>query len=76
MNLKKHKNKIQKLTKMVTSEQNIQINDNIAIVDVKMYLTGSFADSDISGQFRYLRIWQHKNDEWKIIAGSVSKIQG
>lgn len=74
MDLSAHKSKIQKIINLQPSNQNITLHDNIAVVTVKMDLKGNFADIDISGQYQYLRVWQNKNGNWKIIAGSVTKI--
>lgn len=75
MDLQAHKVKLQIITELVPSEQNIKINNDTAIVTVKMQITGTFGDVDISGLYRYLRIWKQINNSWQIIAGSVIKTQ-
>lgn len=75
MDLETHKNKLQKISKLTPSEQQIIIHDNSIVVSVVMEIVGSFAQTDISGNYRYLRIWNKINNNWKIVAGSVTKIQ-
>lgn len=75
MDLQAHKAKLQVITEIVPSEQNIIINNNTATVNVKMQIVGTFGNVDISGIYRYLRIWKQINNNWQIIAGSVTKIQ-
>ena len=75
MDLDAHKNKIQKITKLEQSEQNIKLKDNLAIVTVKAKIEGTFLDENISGEYNYLRIWEKKNNKYQIIAGSVNKIR-
>lgn len=74
MDLDAHKNKIQKISDLTPSEQKIELHDAFAVVSVKMELVGTFAESSISGTYRYLRIWENKNNGWKIVAGSVTAI--
>lgn len=74
MDLQAHKAKLQVITELIPSEQNIKIDNNTATVTVKMQITGSFGDIDISGVYRYLRIWKQINNSWQIIAGSVTKL--
>lgn len=75
MDLYAHQNKIQKISKLIPSEQKVEIHESFAVVSVKMELVGTFAESSISGTYRYLRIWGNKKDSWKIVAGSVTAIQ-
>lgn len=74
MDLEAHRNKIQKITELAPSEQVIKLHDNFAVVSVKMEMTGTFGETDISGKYRYLRVWTKIQDSWKVVAGSVTKI--
>lgn len=74
MDLEFHRNKIQKMSELNQQEQQIQIFDNTAIVMVIADINGVFGEIAIKGKFRYLRVWSKINDNWKIIAGSVTKI--
>lgn len=71
MDLEAHRSKIQKMTKLSPCEQTIQIYDNFAVVTVKMTLKGTYSEVDISGNYRYTRIWAKINNNWKILAGAV-----
>lgn len=75
MDLDAHKSKAQIITKLEPSEQKIDIHDNFAVVTVRMDLTGTYGEMDITGKYRYLRVWQKINDSWKIVAGCVSEIK-
>lgn len=74
MDLEAHKTKIQKMTLLAPAEQKILIQDDLAIVTVQMNIEGSFAETTISGNYRYLRIWRKTNDSFKIISGAVVQI--
>lgn len=74
MDLNAHRSKIQKITSLTFSEQTLKINENQAIVTVLSKIEGTFDGTDISGSYRYLRIWNKTNDTWKIISGAVCKM--
>lgn len=74
MDLDAHRSKAQILTNLEPSEQTIDVRDNFVVVTVKMQLTGTYNQMDISGKYRYLRIWQKVDGKWKIIAGSVLNV--
>lgn len=74
MDLDVQKNKIQKLSELISSEQQVQIIDNCAIVTVKMKITGTFSNIDISGNYRYIRTWQKTNNSWQIVSGAVIQL--
>lgn len=75
MDLEVHKSGIQKMSQLFPSEQDIQIYNNCAIVTVKMELVGKHGDIDISGDYRYLRVWGKMENNYKILAGSVIRLQ-
>lgn len=76
MDLEGHKSGIQKITELLPSEQTMQLHDDCVVVTVKMDLTGTYNDTSISGQYRYIRVWSKFSDTWKVIAGSVVQILG
>lgn len=74
MDLELHRSGLQKITKLSPSEQKILTFDNCAAVSVKMQIEGTYAGSNISGSYQYIRTWFHHNDCWQIISGAVVKI--
>ena len=75
MDLEAHKSKIQRISSIEASEQNVfKRNDELYIVTVKIAIKGYFGDLNIDGTYRYLRIWKKVGDSFKIISGSVVKI--
>lgn len=75
MDLNGHLSKIQTTEELSPSEQTVQVLDeNCAIVTVNMRVIGSYNKIDISGNYRYLRIWKKINQNWKVVAGSVTQI--
>lgn len=75
MDLLAHKNKIQKLEKMDLSELEIKIMGSIAVTTVIAKIEGTFLDANISGNYRYMRIWEDKFGKTQIVAGAISKIE-
>lgn len=74
MDLAAHKAKLQSMSELELSERTIKIYDNSAVVTVKADIKGYFGEMDISGSYRYIRVWSKINSQWQIIAGSVVKI--
>jgi hypothetical protein len=52
----------------------IQSYDPIEIAHVKVKLAGNFRGEDFGGDFRYLRIYLKKDEQWQIIGGQVTAI--
>ena len=63
-----------RITRLVASEERIQRFDDIAIVSVRMDMSGTFRGEAFSGPFRYTRIWYARPGGWRIVAGHVSAI--
>ena len=65
-----HKSGILKLMSLEPSDRHILVKHNVAIVSVKMQLTGSYDRMPVSGNFRFTRVWaQSSAGTWQIIAG-------
>lgn len=74
MDLEVHRSQVQKISELVPSEQIVKIYENCAVVTVKMKLIGDYNGINISGLYRYTRLWAKIDDKWKIVAGSVVQI--
>lgn len=58
------------------SEQQIKVLGDMAVVSVRMKLSGTHAGAAFEGDLRYTRIWRlEKSDSWKIVAGHISAVQ-
>jgi S-ribosylhomocysteine lyase LuxS involved in autoinducer biosynthesis len=57
-----------------SSEQNIHVIDNTAVVAVNIKLKGKYLEHILDESFQYLRVWMQQEDSWKIIGGSGIKI--
>lgn len=74
MDLDAHRSGIQKLTTVNFRERQVQIYDQVAIVTVKTELVGTYAGEDITGTYRYTRVWAQPQGCWQIVAGHVSRV--
>jgi ketosteroid isomerase-like protein len=71
--LEGHKSGALKLTSVEPLERHILLKNNVAIVSVKMQLSGSYEGTPASGNFRFTRVWsQSPKSTWQIIAGHSS----
>ena len=65
-----HKSGALKLNSLSASEQHILLAGDVAIVSVKMQLSGSYSGTPTNGVFRFTRVWSQSQDgTWQIIAG-------
>ncbi|HTA28807.1 MAG TPA: nuclear transport factor 2 family protein [Bacteroidia bacterium] len=57
-----------------SSDQQINLIGDNAIVSVLIELKGKYLEHNIDGKFRYIRVWKLINDTWKVIGGSGMQI--
>ena len=62
------------ITQLDASEERVQRFGDIAVVSVRMEMSGSFMGAPFSGPFRYTRIWCARPGGWRIVAGHVSAV--
>ncbi len=74
MDLAAHRAKLQTMSELIPREQAINIHENFAVVTVILTIKGRYGEIDISGDYRYLRIWSRFGATFRIVSGSVSKI--
>lgn len=63
-----------RITRLEPSEERIQGFGNIAVVSVRMEMTGTFQGKPFAGPFRYTRVWHAHVDGWRVVAGHVSTV--
>lgn len=70
-----HKSGLIKIHKLKPSEQQIKIYGEIAIVSVRMHLSGTYNGSPSSGNFRFTRVWRvSSTGTWQIVAAHISMV--
>ncbi len=70
--LEAHRRGLIRITQLQPSEERIQRFGHIAVVSVRMEMTGTFEGVAFAGPFRYTRVWRATGDSWRIVAGHVS----
>lgn len=64
-----HKSGALQLSSLSASEQQILLTGDVAVVSVKMQLSGSYNGTPTNGIFRFTRVWSQSADgTWQIIA--------
>lgn len=65
-----------KISDLTPSEQDIRLLcENVAIVSVRMHLSGSYAGIPSKGDFRFTRIWTLSSDGiWHVLAAHSSLV--
>jgi uncharacterized protein DUF4440 len=74
--LEAHRRGAIRITRLDPSEERIQNFGDIAVVSVRMEMSGTFEGQAFSGPSRYTRVWRRYGDTWRIVAGHVSAVMG
>jgi ketosteroid isomerase-like protein len=69
-----HRRGLIRITRLDPSEERIQRFGHIAVVTVRMEMSGTFEGVAFTGPFRYTRVWRAQSDGWRIVAGHVSAV--
>ena len=69
-----HRSGLLRIARLEPSEERIQSFGQIAVVSVRMEMSGTFDGAAFSGPFRYTRVWRASADGWRIVAGHVSAV--
>ena len=64
-----------RITRLEPSEERIQRFGNIAVVSVRMEMSGTFQGEPFAGPFRYTRVWHAHANGWRVVAGHVSAVR-
>lgn len=64
-----------KITELTASEQHLQIHGNIAIVSVRVRVSGAYAGNPANGEFRFTRVWTlSSSNTWRVVAAHSTLI--
>ena len=69
-----HRRGLIRITRLEPSEERIQRFGHIAVVSVRMEMSGTFQGAAFAGPFRYTRVWRAHREGWRIVAGHVSAV--
>lgn len=70
-----HESGLIKIHELKPSEQHIQIYDEVAIVSVRMQISGNYNGSPANGDFRFTRVWTvSPSRTWHIVAAHIGLV--
>jgi len=70
-----HESGLIKINDLKPSEQHIQVHGEVAIVSVRMQISGSYEGSPTNGDFHFTRVWAvHSRGTWHIIAAHIGMV--
>ncbi|WP_271785453.1 nuclear transport factor 2 family protein [Aquimarina algiphila] len=75
MDLETYSSGNMKIHEIKSSELEINLIAENAIVSLTIEMKGKYFDFSIDGKYRVLRVWKLFNDNWKVIAGSSNEIK-
>ncbi len=71
-----HRSGSLKITLMNLSDLKIRVYGDTAVVTSKADLEGTNGDRDISGHYRYTRVYSNRDGQWRIVSFEASRIPG
>jgi ketosteroid isomerase-like protein len=73
--LASYRSGILRVTELEPSEQHIQTPGDVAIVSVRMRLSGTYDGHPANGDFRFTRVWALSSEKtWQVIAAHATLI--
>ena len=69
-----HRRGLVRITRLDPSEERMQRHGSVAVVSVRMEMSGTFHGAPFAGPFRYTRVWREQPEGWRIVAGHVSAV--
>jgi ketosteroid isomerase-like protein len=70
-----HESGLIKIHELKPSQQRIQIHGEVAIVSVRVQLSGSYNGTPANGDFRFTRVWAVcASGTWQIVAAHIGMI--
>ena len=70
-----HRSGALRLTSLEPSERHIELYGEVAVVNVAVAMSGSFAGTAFAGHFRYTRVWHQQGERIQIVAGHMCAVQ-
>ena len=64
------------ITQLELSDIKVRIYGDTAVVTSKADLIGKNGDRDISGRFRYTRVYSNRQGQWRIVSFEASRVSG
>ena len=64
------------ITQLDLSDIKVRIYGDTAVVTSKADVVGKNGDRDISGRFRYTRVYSNREGQWRIVSFEASRISG
>jgi len=64
-----------KVVSLEPSEQHVRALGDVAVVSVRMQLSGTYAGNPANGDFRFTRVWaRSQREKWQIVAAHAGLI--
>ena len=64
-----------KIEELIPSEQHIGLHGDVAVVSVRMQLSGSYDGNPVHGDFRFTRVWAlGTQNTWRVVAAHAGLV--
>ena len=65
-----HRSGMLRVSELTPSEQEIRIHGDVAIVSVRMQLSGTYGDKPANGDFRFTRVWALSPEKTRLLVAA------
>jgi ketosteroid isomerase-like protein len=72
--LEAHRSGLLKLDELRSTDEQVRLFGDCALVNLKWSLTGSFDGEAFAGTFRYTRVWARRGNAWQVVSIHVSQV--
>ena len=70
-----HEAGLVKIDELTPSDQRLQLRDDVAIVSVRVHLSGRYAGTPSNGDFRFTRVWAISSSGiWQVVAAHATVV--
>jgi ketosteroid isomerase-like protein len=63
-----------KISQLDPSQMKVRVYGDTAVVTSRAEVTGTSGDLDISGEYRYTRVYNRRSGQWKIVSFEANRI--
>lgn len=72
-----HRSGAIKVRAIEASQERVQVHDGVAVVNVRLSISGTFGGEEASGVFRFTRVWVPvREGRWQVVAAHSTLLAG
>jgi hypothetical protein len=71
-----HESGLLQVSELIPSERHVQLHGTVAVVSVRMRVSGTYGGRPTDGDFRFTRVWKNASgsNSWHVVAAQASLV--